>query len=167
MIVVAALLGILAVLVLILIKVKRDLKTEHKMQQAAEVLFRYRGLESALNNDYSWNANVSRIFICAAWKDSGKRRVVFDPEKEIRIGYSPKGNHITVLDPAVSAKHCILFQRGMRIFVSDVQSTNGTIIKRGFRKLRVRGTAEILDRDTLCLGHTAIKIYIRTYQPRY
>ncbi len=167
MIIIVALLGVLAVLLVILIKINRSQKTEETMQQAAEVLFRYRGLESALNNDYSWNGNISRIFICTSWKDQGKQMYVFDPEKGIRIGYDPTNNQITVLDPAVSAKHCILFQQGPHIFVSDNHSTNGTIIKRGFKKLRVRDTAEILDRDTLCLGNTEIKIFIRTYQPRY
>lgn len=163
--IIAALLGVLVVLVAVLIKMNREQKAEEKLQRAAEVLFRYRGLESALANDYSWDAERSRIFLCISWKDHGRKLYVFDPGNGVNIGYDPRKNHVSVLDKTVSAEHCTLFLHGIRVYVKDKQSTNGTFIRRGFRKMRVVGSTEIMDNDRLIIGRTELKIMIRTYRP--
>ena len=142
-------------------------KHEDKLQAAAEVLFRYRGLERMLNKDSSWDPGAPRLFVALSWKEPEKEEYVFDPEKGLRIGYDPTQNDVAVLDSLVSAVHCMLFLYGNRVYVQDLNSTNGTILQRGFRKYRITETVELIDKDRLILGSVTLKVRIRVYQPKY
>lgn len=53
-------------------------------------------------------------------------------------------------DPMVSKRHCLLFRRGDRIFIQDLESTNHTFIN-GYQ---VQGTVPITHGDQLSLGNS-------------
>jgi predicted component of type VI protein secretion system len=68
-----------------------------------------------------------------------------------------RGRHCK-LRPAnatVSKKHCAVLMRGDRMFVRDLNSTNGTFVN----GLRIRGEGELRDGDHLKIGRLELRIW--------
>jgi predicted component of type VI protein secretion system len=59
-----------------------------------------------------------------------------------------EGCHLRPASPAISKKHCILFVRGERAFVRDMESTNGTFVN----DEQIAGERELADGDRLRVG---------------
>ena len=116
---------VLLVLLTLIIARKKE-KEYARCIKAADVLFKYKGLDDSLFRDQSWNSVTARPYVLIQWKDGEKQSFVFDPEKGIHIGYDPHFNQIGILDKTVSAKHCVLYSIANRLYIQDLNSTNGT-----------------------------------------
>lgn len=165
MLIVSACVSIILLAVFCVIRLRKLVKRENERRAAAEVLFRYRGLDSILFNDSSENPWQQRIYVCISYRDERKEECVFDPETVISIGYEPEANQLAILDKSVSGRHCQIYSENGCVFVRDLQSENGTWIKRGLSKARVQGAAEIFDGDSLLIGPAMLRIFLRVYHP--
>ncbi len=65
------------------------------------------------------------VFTVNRGVDQGRQFVGATPE--IKIGRQPD-NHIQLKDPKVSRFHAVIYQKGMRLFIDDLDSTNGTFV---------------------------------------
>ncbi len=75
------------------------------------------------------------------------REVQLGKLAEITIG-SEKGNALLLTDPSVSRRHAVLRQRGILYEVSDLKSTNGTLIN----DRRMESTTVLNDGDHIRFG---------------
>ncbi len=65
------------------------------------------------------------VFTVNRGADQGRQFVGATPE--IKIGRQPD-NHIQLRDPKVSRFHAVILQKGARLFIDDLDSTNGTFV---------------------------------------
>lgn len=87
-----------------------------------------------------------------AWDNrrSGKFFVIYEGE-QLAIGRDPEVADITLMDPAVSRKHCIISKEGGVIRVEDLGSSNGTFMNE--KKIT---TAEVLPDSCVRIGATRV-----------
>lgn len=90
----------------------------------------------------------------------GNQSFVFDPEKIVNIGRSQEGNDLRVGDVRVSGYHCRIFMYQGQIFLEDMQSANGTYVKRGFSTIQVMQPFQLVTGDKLLLGSQIFQICI-------
>ena len=156
-----------ALLILITLIIVRNKEKEYaRCIKAADVLFKYKGLDDSLFRDPSWNSVTARPYVLIRWKDGEKQSYVFDSEKGIHIGYDPHFNQIGILDKTVSAKHCVLYSYGNRLYIQDLNSTNGTFVRHWLKKKRVNGREELKNKATIYVGSKAFKISFLEYIPK-
>ncbi|KPK58543.1 MAG: hypothetical protein AMK73_09195 [Planctomycetes bacterium SM23_32] len=87
------------------------------------------------------------------WNDdrrSGRFFLLYEGER-LTVGRDPDVCDITLMDPAVSRKHCSLSKEGGRVRVEDLGSSNGTFVNDN----RVE-TAELRRGDKLRFGTTRV-----------
>lgn len=95
-----------------------------------------------------------------------KNQFVFDPEKRVNIGRDPESNNIFINEAAVSMHHCSIVSEGAEVYIYDLNSTNGTVLKRGlFRNINLSGGAgtELRTGDRVCVGSNIFKITLFYY----
>lgn len=156
-----------ALLVLFTLIIVRKKEEEYaRCIKAADVLFKYKGLDDSLFRDPSWNSVTARPYVLIRWKDGEKQSFVFDSEQGIHIGYDPHFNQIGILDKTVSAKHCVLYSIGNRLYIQDMNSTNGTWVRYLWKKKRVVGRMELKSKATIYVGSWAFKIRFLEYVPK-
>ena len=156
---------VLLVLLTLIIARKKE-KEYARCIKAADVLFKYKGLDDSLFRDQSWNSVTARPYVLIQWKDGEKQSFVYDPEKGIHIGYDPHFIQIGILDKTVSAKHCVLYSIANRLYIQDLNSTNGTWVRYLWKKRRVNGREELKSKATIYVGSKAFKIRFLEYVPR-
>lgn len=100
---------------------------------------------------------------------NGKNRYsyVFDPAKIIRVGRKKINdkNTICLNDIKVSHEHCIIYTDGYRVYLQDMNSLNGTVVKRGFKKYLLNNgeVMEIVSKDKLYIGSVIFQVTIFYY----
>lgn len=84
---------------------------------------------------------------------------VFDLEESITIGRS-RENKICIRDDTLSRMHCKIALINGNLYIQDLGTANGTVIKRGVRKIYIPSQqSEIVeDGDLLMVGNYKIKI---------
>lgn len=85
---------------------------------------------------------------------------VFDPEKGISIGRSKEGNNLCVRDAGVSGHHCRIYMYSGALFLEDMRSANGTIIKRGLSKIQVIQACCVFSGDKIFIGDQVFKLTV-------
>lgn len=113
------------------------------------------------------NPNARKIMIYLKSVGSkDKKRFVFDPEKKVLIGRDKEKSNIYLNEAFVSVQHCCIFSENMHVFLSDMNSANGTMVSRGlFTKYCIsnQNTIELLSGDKVTVGSNKFKITLFYY----
>lgn len=130
-----------------------------KYYQAAYKIIKEDLLDQAITNSRPRAYSGQKVMICLKWKGS-KEGYVFDPEKGVRIGRQVEGNELCIREIRVSSFHCRIFLMEGQPVVQDLNSSNGTWIKRGLSKKEVTEVSPIFTGDTLIIGSVKLKIIL-------
>jgi hypothetical protein len=90
-------------------------------------------------------------------KDQGVRIYELRDGEKLNVGRE-KSNEIVIKDPRVSRIHASFFNRGNKVFITDLFSRNGTIVNGDI----VVGDRELKDQDVVNLGASVIAIEMQT-----
>ncbi len=84
---------------------------------------------------------------------------VFNVEHEIVIGRG-KDCNLSIKHPGISDVHCIITKRQNDILIMDRHSSNGTIIKRGSKRMQLppEGTFQLRKNDKIIISGIAITV---------
>lgn len=149
---------LLAMILLITIVSRRKQKNKEQEIKAAAMLLKERQLRDAIDMNRRGEANRNHMVLVVTWKDDKKRKFVFDPASGVRIGRGRDENQICVPLDTVSTKHCMIFSNGDYLYVKDLNSANGTFLKRGFKTYRVRDCEMCRDNDKIIVGGIAFQV---------
>lgn len=64
------------------------------------------------------------------------------------------GNHLSIQDPSVSAKHCEILVHDSEVIVRDLKSSNGTFVN----AVRVEGQAQLKHGQTVRFGNVSARL---------
>lgn len=73
--------------------------------------------------------------------------------QEFKIGRLEGVNQIVITDDQISREHGVIIQDGMKFFINDLGSTNGTFVN----DEKVVGIIRLYNQDRIRLGNTIIK----------
>lgn len=110
--------------------------------------------------------NSKKIMIYIKAKNHGHNlQLVFDPEKEILIGRDQNKSNIYLNEVLVSQQHCCIFSRNDAVYLQDMNSSNGTYLKRRLSKyLIINGQCVQLNSgDKLTIGSNVFKVTLFYY----
>lgn len=148
-------------------------KTERqKYYAAAGNILREEFLNYALQNTINPESNISepksgKIMLYLKSKSTGKKtQFVFDPEKIVKIGRDNSESNIFINDISVSQKHCQIYSIENTVYLQDLNSANGTIVKSGLLKkyLIFNGNQiELRTGDKIIIGSSVFKVYLFYY----
>lgn len=121
-----------------------------------------------LSNTYEMEPSGARMMIELKMLNAKKKdSYVFDPAKGVSIGRKKaEGNNMICLnDISVSGNHCMIYGSGNNVYLQDMGSSNGSTVKRGFRKYFVGNgnVMELRTKDKLFIGISEFKINIFYY----
>ncbi len=91
------------------------------------------------------------IFQVVAGVDRGREYIGFT--KEIRVGRHPE-NLILLRDPKVSRFHALFYIKGVKLFIEDLGSTNGTKVN----DVLISKRTQVIPGDQIKIGETVIQI---------
>lgn len=131
---------------------------EKKYYDAAYKMVKEKCLDQAISCRNRKQEMGQKVLVYLKWKDQKNRGFVFDPEEGIRIGRNPEENDICIRENSVSGKHCILYLTNGRMAIQDLNSVNGTWIRRGMRKHRIQQAEFLYTGDKVVVGGLKIKI---------
>lgn len=151
--------------------VKRQNEQWEKCYNAAFNIIKEDMLDYSIKNPlntYTMEPSGARIMIELKMLNSKKKdSYVFDPAKGVSIGRrkSEGKNMICLTDISVSGNHCMIYSSGNSVYFQDMGSSNGSTIKRGFRKYFVGNgnVMELKTKDKLFIGISEFKINIFYY----
>lgn len=129
-----------------------------KYYQAAYKIIKEDLLDQAITNQQQRRCGGQKVMLCLEWKNGAKEGYVFDPERGVRIGRQAKDNEICIREISVSSRHCRIFLMEGQPVILDLNSSNGTWIRRGLRKRPVTGACPILTGDILIIGNVRMKV---------
>lgn len=95
-----------------------------------------------------------------------KQQFVFDPEKPVLIGREQGKSNIYINEAFVSQYHCRIFSNGPDVYLQDMNSLNGTVVKKGlFCKIRViNGSGvKLSSGDIIRIGSNKFKVILFFY----
>lgn len=138
-----------------------------KYYDAAYKVIKEDCLNNAIRNQNRKIQNGQKLMLYLKWKDSEKQGYVFDPEKPIWIGREPGSNDICIREEIVSSQHCMLFLYQGEVFLRDMNSRNGTWIRRGLRRRQVQEAEPVFSGDKIIVGSLAIRVIIFTFDMAY
>lgn len=146
-----------AVLVVYLTR-RTAIKDEEQELKAAAVLIKEQQLRNAIDMNRVANNEKEQLVLVITWKEEKKEKFIFLPSLGVRIGRGREENQICIPLETVSLKHCMIFSNGDNIYVQDLNSANGTFIKRGNKTFRVTDYALCEENDTIIIGGISFKI---------
>ena len=142
-------------------------KTEkQKYYAAAGNIMREDFLNYSLRNAVDDGANnqqprMEKMMVYLKSRGGGqKQRFVFDPEKKIMLGRDGNSN-IFINDVRVSQQHCVIYSADNVIYLQDLGSVNGTVVRRGvFKRYRLTDGSQILLKtgDIIEIGGSSFKV---------
>lgn len=161
---------IIAIAIIIFATVSHIKKIESlKYYAAAQSMLREDFLNYSLQNHMLSEGNLpipngrkTMVFIKAKGVRE-KFQFVFDPEKTILIGRDKENSNIYLNDIAVSQTHCRIFSENDVIYLQDMNSINGTVIKRNFlKRYNVHSGCTIMlkNNDRVIAGSCEFKIVL-------
>ncbi len=111
---------------------------------------------------------LSRTMICIKPMRKNEEGYVFDPERSVLIGRDKERCDICLQDVTVSGQHCELFLYEGEIYLQDLNSQNGTVVKRRIFSHTLYGEQELLrNRDRFKVGSTWFMIMIFYYDSAF
>ncbi|MBR2675264.1 MAG: FHA domain-containing protein [Mogibacterium sp.] len=102
-----------------------------------------------------------------SWKEKGKHIYLLDPSEEIKIGRDFDANQICIRRETVSNEHCLIAMHNGVLTVQDLNSSNGTFIKRGMKRYRVNGRVYVNNGDCLLIGGVSMKLQLFIFDAAY
>lgn len=138
-----------------------------KYYDAAYKIIKENCLNNAIRNQSEKIQQGQKQMLYLKWKDPEKQGYVFDPEKPVRIGRSPEKNEICIREETVSSRHCVLYLYQGGLFLQDLNSSNGTWIKRGLSKRRIQGIEPVFSGDKIIVGSLSVKVTIFMFDMAY
>ena len=165
MILTAAALTVFAIGVVVYFHLKKT--EQQKYMAAAGNILREDYLNYSLQNtinpqNLAEKPKSKKIMIYIKSKSDGsKLRYVFDPEKTVLFGRSSTECNVFINNAAVSQKHCRIYVSDNAVWLQDVGSSNGTVVKRGFTKrYTLSGGYQIAleSGDRICIGDCCFKV---------
>lgn len=167
------LIALIAVIIIVFGVVSHIKKIEReKYYMAAGNIIREDFLNYSLQNPANYDGGCGmpsgqRTMLYIKSKTSGKKsQFVFDPEKRILIGRDRFNSNIYINEAFVSQHHCSIFFRNNQVFLQDMNSANGTYVKRGlFKKyFIVNGQyIQLRSKDRIIIGSNKFKIILFFY----
>lgn len=145
----------------IILQYRKKQKKSLRRRQAAARLIKEEILDGLLKQEGMVGGNNWRLMVLLQFFDGGNQEYVLDPAMNIRIGRSSFTNDITVDQEKVSANHCVLFPYAGKLYIKDLQASNGTFLIRRNRRYRVAPTADIQSGDVLEIG--GVRFVIRPF----
>jgi pSer/pThr/pTyr-binding forkhead associated (FHA) protein len=85
---------------------------------------------------------------------------VFEFDDQLKVGRGTDNDVQWAYDPEVSRQHCLFVQRNGRIFLKDLDSTNGTFVD----GIRV-DTSEIFGGEVIFVGKMIVRVSIVDISP--
>ncbi len=150
--------AVLVVLLVTTIVGRRMEKCRVQEKVAAALLLKKKQLDEMIDMNKRQSSAREYLILVISWKEDKKRKYIFDPSTGVSIGRDREENQICIPLDTISQKHCMIFSSGDSIYIQDLNSTNGTFIKRGFKTYRVNGCAPCQDNDTIIVGDIYFKI---------
>lgn len=139
-----------------------------KYYDAADRMVKENCLDNAIRSKCVHNYGGKKTMIYLKWKDRKKKQgFVFDPEAGVRIGRTPGINEICVQEERISGRHCQIFLSGGQLAIQDMNSTNGTWIRRGLRKHPVEGAEYLFSDDKIIVGSLKITVTVFIFDTSY
>jgi hypothetical protein len=176
-ILIIVLIALITIFIIIFAVVSSLKKSERqKYYAAAENILREDYLNYSLKNTmYSdeqyQEPSSKKTMVYLKSKSSGKKaQFVFDPEKKITVGRDKNKNNIYINDMYVSQNHCSIFSMDDKVYLQDLNSINGTIVKRGiFKKYEIFNGCfiELRSNDRIIIGNNCIKIILFYFDMSY
>ena len=137
---------------------RRKKKNKEQEIKAAALLLKERQLRNAIDMNKRGSTAREQLILVISWKDDKKKKFIFDPAIGVRIGRGREENQICIPLDTVSQKHCMIFSNGGYIYVKDMNSANGTYLKRGLKTYLVRDSLLCRDGDQIIVGGISFKI---------
>ncbi len=161
--------GVLAVIIsvigiVILVKSRKD--EVQNYYDAAENILKEDRLDKLLKNPYKssieQDTNGVKPMVYLKIKDKSKLKYVFCLDREVCIGRDKDNNQVCVNEPIVSHNHCKLYSDGVNVFLQDLYSANGVVVKRGLSRFALQSgeTMQIFSKDILKIGTTEINVVL-------
>lgn len=133
-------------------------KNREQEFKAAAILLKERQLRNAIDMNPLVSQQREQMILIVSWKDDEKRKYIFDPVSGVRIGRDRETNQICVPEGTVSQRQCIIFSNGNSLYVKDLNSANGTYLKRGFTTYKVQDCQLCKEKDRIIVGGISFKI---------
>ena len=153
----------------IAVTVRRDEKRNYYV--AARNIFREDRLNDNLkrvpDRSNGYDAYLPRPMIYLKFRTKRKGKYVFDPGKIINIGRDSASNQICIDDASVSFNHCRIFSSGNDVWIEDMNSSNGTVVRRGKDAYKLTGgqSMMITTMDIITIGTTEIAVTVFLFDP--
>lgn len=165
---------VLLFIIFIILIVRNHLKKseQQKYYAAAGNILREEFLNYSLQNTISPDGKVSeprsaKMMVYLKSKSSGKKtQFVFDPEREIKFGRDSVNSNIFINDSAVSQYHCRIYTYDYTVYLQDMNSSNGTFVKRGaFKSYSIYNGNQIALRtgDKIIVGSCMFEVCLFYY----
>lgn len=111
---------------------------------------------------------LSRTMICLKPLRKDEEGYVFDPERGVMIGRDKEKCDLCLQDVTVSGQHCELFLYKGNVFLQDLDSQNGTVVKKRIFSHTLYGDLELLrNKDRFKVGNTWFTIMIFFYDSAF
>lgn len=156
----AAAVAAVLVAVLVAVLLVRRRSERRKCLHAAHNLIQEELLDNALGRNAGRALPARRLMLYLCANTDPPKRTVFDPARGVLIGRGNECN-VCVRDANVSQEHCRIFLRKGQVFVQDLDSVNGTWVRRGWRRRwRVKPEAPfpLQSGDRLLLGSVTLRV---------
>lgn len=164
--------ALLILAAVVIVKLNAQKSERDKYYIAASNIIKEEYLNYCLRNDMNLNEKVEApngqkiMLYMKTLKHKQKAQFVFDPEKGVNIGRDSEKNNIFINEASVSLNHCKIFSDNMKVYICDLNSSNGTVLKRGlFAKylLESGSLCELMSGDRICIGSNVFKITLFYY----
>ena len=161
---------VLAEIIVLMIMNKRN-RRMHERIRAASNIARDKKLEKMLTNPFDPAAQKDngadcRSFICLTQTNSKTRHeYVYSLFDTITIGRSRNGNMLVLGDGLVSENHCAIYVYQNNVYVRDLNSANGVLVKAGmFKNYQLSGgnAMPIQDGYGLTIGSIEFRVKLFT-----
>ncbi|MCC8029410.1 MAG: FHA domain-containing protein, partial [Lachnospiraceae bacterium] len=142
---------------------KRKLKTMKSAYKLMEGRVLEETLKNRITNEQASAREYQSLFLRVEFPDTKPWLAnVFALDESITIGRS-RENKISIRDPGISRLHCKITLISRRLYLQDLGSANGTIVRHGlFRKSCLSGqqVEQLENGDRIMLGNYRMKITV-------
>lgn len=156
---------------------RRIIKQKKKRNQAAFDILKEDALCNALTNpvltgrvEESRYQLEDKVMLQLLTKQAKKKvNYIFNPEKVITFGRNPKTSDVCLRDPLVSGTHCTIFKNEDKVWIKDMGSSNGTIVKRKRTRcvLENEEALELKDKDVFQIGEISFRVKLFYINRKY
>lgn len=168
--VILALAAVMAGLIAVFVGLKVRAGERRKLYRAAERIVKEDFLDYSLMNQQNTTAaqpSGHRVMVgLKALGEKPRAEYVFDPGKVVMIGRLRGECAICLADVTVSQRHARILRNDGSIWLQDLNSANGSVVRRGlFGRHKVAGgeVFKLRGGDVLCCGAARFKLKIFVY----